>query len=96
MPNTEEIVLKIVFDYGGEVSVSKIAREARLSTDYIRMICQSLVRRGSIDCQMGWCTLKDKGRAVAKGAAFKIKKSQTLVSGRSFSRTGSGRTMLDY
>lgn len=44
MSGTELKVLEIMWDWGGEASVNTIAKEAGISTDYARLICQNLGR----------------------------------------------------
>ena len=45
MTTNELKVLEIIWDWGGEASVDIIAREAGISTNYARLICESLGRK---------------------------------------------------
>ena len=93
MPNTEHRVLEIIYDYGGKASVLNIAREIGFSSDYVRMICQSLGRRDYIDywASRSLCILKEKGAEIGKKAASEREKLQKTMSGRSSSRFPKGR-----
>ena len=101
MFNTEHFVLEIIFDYGGEASVFQIAREIGFSSDYARMICESLGRRDSIDywAGRGLCILKNKGAEIGKKAASERKKLQKTMPRRfssDFSKDSRGRLIMGY
>jgi len=67
MTTNEQKVLSIIWDWGGEASVDIIAREAGISTNYARLLCESLGREGCIDfLHSKLCKIKSKGKiAVA-------------------------------
>ncbi len=101
MFNTEHLVLEIIFDYGGEATVFQIAREAGLSTDYTRMICESLGRRDYIDywAGRGICILRERGAEIGKKAAAERKKLQKTMPRRfssGFSKDSRGRLIMGY
>jgi len=100
MFNTEHLVLEIIYDCGGEASVFTIAREAGFSTDYIRIICESLGRRDYIDywASRGLCILKNKGAEIGKRGALKRKKLKKIPRGSSsrFSKDRRGRLTMGY
>jgi Mn-dependent DtxR family transcriptional regulator len=75
MSSTEDKVLEIIWDFGGEASVSTITREARITPDYARLICRDLLRNGYIDfSNFKVCYLKNKGRLAA--AKMKVSGSE--------------------
>jgi len=66
MSGTELKVLEIIWDWGGEASIDTIAREARISTEYARLICQNLGRHEYIDfLHSKLCVLRGKGKLEA-------------------------------
>jgi len=67
MTTNELRVLSIIWNWGGEASVDIIAREAGISTNYARLLCESLGREGCIDfLHSKLCKIKSKGKiAVA-------------------------------
>lgn len=76
MSGTELRVLEILWDWGGEASIDTIAREARISVDYARLICDNLGRHDYIDfLRSKLCLLRGKGKLeVAKRKVNKPKK----------------------
>ena len=65
MTTNEIRVLSIIWDWGGEASVDIIAREAGISIDYARLLCESLGREGCIDfLHSKLCKIKSKGKIV--------------------------------
>jgi len=65
MTTNELKVLSIIWDWGGEASVDIIAREAGISIDYARLLCESLGREGCIDfLHSKLCKIKSKGKIV--------------------------------
>ncbi|MBU3965745.1 hypothetical protein KJ575_05235 [Patescibacteria group bacterium] len=76
MSGTELKVLEIIWDWDGEASIDTIARGARISVDYARLICQNLGRNDYIDfAHSKLCLLRGKGKLeVAKRKVNKPKK----------------------
>lgn len=68
MSGTDLKVLEIIWDWGGEASLDTIAREAGISTEYARLICNNLGRHDYIDfLHSKLCFLQGKGKLeVAK------------------------------
>ena len=65
MTTNELRVLEIIRDWVGEASVDIIAREAGISIDYARLLCESLGREGCIDfLHSKLCKIKSKGKIV--------------------------------
>ena len=65
MTTNELRVLSIIWDWGGEASVDIIAREAGISLDYARILCESLKKEGCIDFSYSkLCKIKSKGKIV--------------------------------
>ncbi len=63
MTTNELRVLEIIWDWGGEASVDIIAREAGISIDYARLLCESLGREDCIDFLYSkLCKIKSKGK----------------------------------
>lgn len=68
MTTNELKVLSIVWDWGGEVSVDIIAREAGISINYAGLLCESLKREGCIDfLHSKLCKIKSKGKLAVAG-----------------------------
>jgi len=77
MTTNELKVLSIIWDWGGEASVDIIAREAGISTNYARLICESLGREDYIDfLHSKLCRIKSKGKLVI---ALKTSKSPKKI-----------------
>ena len=65
MTTNELRVLSIIWDWGGEASVDIITREAGISLDYARILCESLKKEGCIDFPCSkLCKIKSKGKIV--------------------------------
>lgn len=65
---TEEQILEILWDMGGEASINTIASRAKISIDYSRLVCKSLTKRNYISLDSGTAKLKGKGKLeAAKG-----------------------------
>ena len=65
MTTNELRVLSIIWNWGGEASVDIIAREAGISLDYARILCESLKKEGCIDFLYSkLCKIKSKGKIV--------------------------------
>ncbi|MDP1629467.1 MAG: hypothetical protein Q8L57_02500 [bacterium] len=65
MTTNELKILEIIWDWGGEASVDIIAREAGISIDYARLLCESLGREGCIDfLGSKLCKIKSKGKVM--------------------------------
>ncbi|MFH1971212.1 MAG: hypothetical protein ABIJ05_02405 [Patescibacteria group bacterium] len=61
MTTNELKILEIIWNWGGEASVDIIAREAKISIDYARLICKSLDKEGYIDfLHSKLCKIKSK------------------------------------
>lgn len=92
MSSTEDQVLKMIWDFGGEASISTIAKAVRVTPDYARLICGNLKRQGSIDFfNARTCYLKSKGRLEA--ARMKVQecdKKRKIVVGAVSSEVGFG------
>ncbi len=100
MSGTELKVLEIIWDWGGEASVDTVAREARISTEYARLICQNLGRNDYIDFSRSkLCTLRGKGKLeVAKRKVNNPKKVVVPEKIPQFGRGKDkrGRFLLEY
>ena len=100
MSGTELKVLEIIWDWGGEASIDTIAREARISTDYARLICQNLERNNYIDfAHSKLCLLRGKGKLEV--AKRKVDKSKKIVVSEKMPKFGlgkdtKGRFLLEY
>ena len=85
MSGTELKILEIVWDWGGEASVNIITREANISIDYARLICESLARESCIDFSRSkLCNIKDKGKLIAarkKDRNLHLVRSQKFFNG---------------
>ena len=65
MTTNELRVLSIIWNWGGEASVDIIAREAGISLDYARILCESLKKEGCIDFSYSkLCKIKSKGKLL--------------------------------
>lgn len=71
MTSNDLKVLEIIWDWGGEASIDVITRETGISTDYARLICESLGRDNYIDfLHSKLCKLRGRGKLeVAKRKA---------------------------
>ncbi|MFC1613092.1 hypothetical protein ACFL23_02050 [Patescibacteria group bacterium] len=68
MTKNELKILEVIWDWGGEASVSIIASEVRISIDYTRSMCKSLQRENYIDfLRSKSCKIKAKGKLAVKG-----------------------------
>ncbi len=100
MSGTELKVLEIIWNWGGEASIATIAREARISTDYARLICQNLERNDYIDFRHSkMCFLKGKGKLEA--ARRKIDQPKKIVVsekilGFGLGKDTKGKFILEY
>ena len=100
MSGTELKVLEIIWGWGGEASVDTIAREARISIDYARLICQNLGRNDYIEFSRSkLCRLRGKGKLEA--AKRKVDKSKKIVvsekiPGFGLGKDRKGRFLLEY
>ena len=75
MTTNELRVLSIIWNWGGEASVDIIAREAGISLDYARILCESLKKEGCIDFSYSkLCKIKSKGKLQVA-----VKKSQNFT-----------------
>ena len=65
MTTNELRILSIIWDWGGEASVDIIAREAGISLDYARILCESLKKKSCIDfLGSKLCKIKSKGKVM--------------------------------
>lgn len=74
---TEEQILEILWDQGGEASVTTIASFARISVDYTRLICKNLAVKRCIKFDGDFVKLKGKGKLIA--AKRKTNSPQKIV-----------------
>ena len=80
MTTNELKVLSIIWDWGGEASVDIIAREAGISIDYARLLCESLGREGCIDfLHSKLCKIKSKGKIVVAEKRGQNLYSESLI-----------------
>lgn len=100
MSGTELKVLEILWDWGGEASIDTISREAGISTEYARLICNDLSRHNYIDfLHSKLCLLRGKGKLeVAKRKVNEPKK--IVVPGKmpkfGLGKDRDGRFILEY
>ena len=100
MSGTELKVLEILWNWGGEASIDTIAREAGISTDYARLICNNLGRHDYIDfLHSKLAVFRGKGKLEA--AIRKVDKSSKIVVSQKMPKFGlgkntKGRFILDY
>jgi len=100
MTTNESRVLSIIWDWGGEASVDIIAREAGISIDYTRILCESLKREGCIDFSYSkLCKIKSKGKLAVVGKKGQNPKRIIVPIGKSKFGLGKdkrGRIVLNY
>ncbi len=103
MSGTELRALEIIWDWGGEASVDIIAREAGISVDYARLICESLGRNHYIDfLHQKLSQIRGKGklevarRKCSTGRGHKKIIMPERSSRFGFSRDKRGRLILGY
>jgi len=90
MTTNELKVLSIIWDWGGEASVDIIAREAGISLDYARILCESLKREDCVDFLYSkLCKIKSKGKIAV--ASKKGQNPQKIVIPERPSRFGLGK-----
>ncbi|MDP3043374.1 MAG: hypothetical protein Q8N21_03150 [bacterium] len=90
MSGTELKVLEILWDWGGEASIDTIAREARISTDYARLICNNLGRHDYIDfLHSKLAVFRGKGKLEA--AKRKVNKPSKIVVSKKMPKFGLGK-----
>jgi hypothetical protein len=76
----EAQVLEVIWEWGGEASIDRIARETDMSTDYVRLVCENLGRNDYIDFMHSkLCRLRSKGKIEAQKIA-RSKPKKTVVS----------------
>lgn len=81
MSGTEQQVLEIIWDWGGEVTIDIIARELKISIDYARLICESLARHNYIDFLYSrLAKLRGKGRIEAARRKVNLSQKKIVVS----------------
>ena len=65
MTTNEQKILEIIWNWGGEAAVDIIAREAGISIEYARLLCENLVKENYIDfLHSKLCKIKSKGKIV--------------------------------
>lgn len=67
--NTELKILKKISENNQKASINLISREVRLGIDYVRYICQWLMKKGKIEQIKGsrdWYTLTSQGKKELK------------------------------
>ena len=93
MSGTELKVLEIIWDWGGEASIDTIAREAKISTDYVRLICNNLGRHNYIDfLHSKLCLLRGKGKLEA--AKRKVNKPKKITVSEKIPQFGLGKDQV--
>ena len=100
MSGTELKVLKILWNWGGEASIDTIAREAGISIDYARLICNNLGRHDYIDFLHSKLGLL-RGKGKLEVAKRKVDESKKIVVSEKMPKFGlgkdrNGRFILDY
>ncbi|PIP17909.1 MAG: hypothetical protein COX43_01670 [Parcubacteria group bacterium CG23_combo_of_CG06-09_8_20_14_all_35_9] len=92
---TEEQILEILWDQGGEAPITTIASLVKISVDYARMICRNLAEKDYIKFDLGIAKLKGKGKLEA--AKRKVDFPQKIVVEGPNVRIGKKRKLiLDY
>lgn len=102
MSSTEDKVLEIIWDFGGEASVSTITKELKITPDYTRLICRDLLRNGYIDFSHSKiCHLKNKG--MLEAAKIKVgddRKKKIVIPEKpnkfGLGKNKKGRFLLNY
>ena len=90
MSGTELRVLEVIWDWGGEASVDIIAREAGISTNYARLLCESLKKEGCVDfLRSKLARIKSKGKV--RVAEKRGRNPQKIVIPEKLSRFGWGK-----
>ncbi len=90
MTTNELKVLEVIWNWGGVASVDIIAREVRVSIDYAKLFCQSLMREGYIDfLRSKLCKIKSKGKVAV--VSKKGQNSQKIIIPERPSRFGLGK-----
>ena len=100
MTTNELRVLSIIWNWGGEASVDIIAREAGISLDYARILCESLKKEGCIDFSYSkLCKIKSKGKIVVAEKRGQNPKKIVIPERPSkfgFGKDKRGRLILNY
>lgn len=88
MNSTEDTILRVIWDFGGEASISTIAKAARITPDYARLLCVDLGKHDYIDfINSRSCCLRPKGRAeAARMKVGDIEKRRKIVVGDAHSK----------
>lgn len=90
MTTNELKVLSIVWDWGGETSVDIIAREAGISVNYARLLCENLGKEDYIDfLRSKLCKIKSKGKLAVAGKRGQC--SQKIVISERAGKFGLGK-----
>ena len=100
MTTNELRVLSIIWDWGGEASVDIITREAGISLDYARILCESLKKESCIDFSYSkLCKIKSKGKLAVAGKRGRCPQ-KIVISERTgkfgLGKNKKGRLTLDY
>lgn len=99
---TESKILEIIWDFGGEASITTIAKEARINPEYARLICRDLASHEYIDFARGRiCRLKGKGKLeAAKMKVCDSPKRKVVIPEKpnkfGLGKNKKGRFLLDY
>ncbi|PIU10573.1 hypothetical protein COT27_02400 [Candidatus Kuenenbacteria bacterium CG08_land_8_20_14_0_20_37_23] len=100
MTTNEQKILEIIWNWGGEAPVDIIAREAGISIEYTRLLCEELGEKDYVNfLHTKLCKIKSKGKSVvAKSYTQKPKKIVIPeISGKFGSgRDKRGRMILGY
>ena len=65
MTTNEQKILEIIWNWGGEAAVDIIAREAGISIEYTRLLCEELGEKDYVNfLHTKLCKIKSKGKSV--------------------------------
>lgn len=94
---TQLQVLETIWDWGGEASVSTIAKELRISTDYARLICEDLGRNDYIDfLHSRFCVLRGKGKLEAAKLKANKAPKKIIISNNKLGKDKKGKLIIEY
>lgn len=90
MTTNELKVLEIIWNWGGEASADTIAREAKISLDYVKLLCKSLAKENYIDfLRSKLCKIRSKGKIAV--ASKKGQNPQKIIIPERPSKFGLGK-----
>ena len=94
---TQLKVLETIWDWGGEASISAIAKELHISTDYARLICEDLGRNDYIDfLHSKLCVMKGKGRLEAAKMKANRSPKKIIISDNKLGKDKKGKLIIGY